>query len=92
MLPCASENSELAAHLAWLRKETAQALKVRLDQAEKEGQLGKSTKTAVCAGFLHVVVSGMSVAARDGATEAELLRYAAIAVSAIDPLTAEDQC
>ncbi len=89
MLRCAVQHDEIAAHAVLLRAQTAEAIKIRLDQAVKERQLARGTKTAVLAGFINALVIGMSVAAQDGATEADLLLYATLAVSAIDKLRAD---
>ena len=86
MVHCAPEHDELAAYLASQRAETEQAFKARLDKAVQEGQLSKKTRVAECAGFLNAVISGMSVAAQDGATAAELLPYAAMATRSLEVL------
>ena len=86
MLRCAAQHRELAAHAASLRAQTCDAVKTRLDRGVKERQLAKRTKTAVLAGFINALVVGMSVAAQDGATEADLFPYAALAVASIDRL------
>ena len=86
MLHCAAEHDEIAAHTAFLRRETAGEIKSRLEKAVAAGQLARETDTAVLAGFVNAVVIGMSVAAQDGANEAELLVYAEMAVASIDRL------
>lgn len=81
MLGCAVEHNEIAKHASRLRAATVQSIKDRLDQGVRDRQLQPGSKTAVLAGFIHTVIVGMSVAAQDGATEADLRPYAALAVS-----------
>lgn len=89
MLRCAVQHGEIAAHAASLRARTAEAIKARLDRAVNERQLARGTKTSVLAGFINLVVIGMSVAAQDGATKADLFSHARMAVSSIDKLRAD---
>ncbi len=51
-------------------------------QAKKDGELPKGTDARVLARFYSAVVQGMSVQARDGATRAELLKLADVALQA----------
>lgn len=91
MIRCAMQNEEIAAHAASLRAETAQAIKARLDRGTDDGQLEKVTDTAALAGFINALIIGMSVAAQDGATVAELLSFAGIAAASIDRWRTDDQ-
>ena len=84
MIRCAKQHEEVAAHAASLRAETAQAIKARLDQGKDDGQLVSITDTAALAGYINALIVGMSVAAQDGATAAELLPFAGMAVTSVD--------
>ena len=84
LICCAKQHEELAGHAASLRAETAQAIKARLDKGKEDGQLARITDTVALAGFVNALIVGMSVAAQDGATAAELLPFADFAVAAID--------
>ncbi len=84
LIRCAIQHHDIAAHTASLRTDTVQAIKARLDKGREDGQLAKGTDTAALAGFIHALIVGMSVAAQDGSTTAELLPFADFAVGAID--------
>ena len=84
LIRCARQHEEVAAHVAALRAETAQAIKARLDRAKEDGQMASIADTPALAGFINALIVGMSVAAQDGATAAELLPFAGMAVAAVD--------
>ena len=84
LIRCAKQHEEVAEHAASLRAETAQAIKARLDKGREDGQLARITDTAALAGFINALIVGMSVAAQDGATSAELLPFAGLAVASVD--------
>ena len=79
VVTCAVENNAVAEHVAALRAEVLAAFKARLQRGIKEGDLKPDTNAAALARYLQVVVQGMSLQARDGASETELLKVAAIA-------------
>ena len=91
LIRCAEQHEEVAAHAASLRAETAQAIKARLDQGKDDGQLVTITDTAALAGFINALTVGMSVAAQDGATSAELHPFAGMAVASVDRWRADKE-
>lgn len=84
MIRYAMQHEEVAGQAASLRAETAQAIKTRLDKAIEDEQLVRSTDTAALAAFINALIVGMSVAAKDGASEAELLPFAGMVLASID--------
>ncbi|WP_224245981.1 TetR/AcrR family transcriptional regulator [Hyalangium gracile] len=87
VLGCASENEEVARHVASLRGDTLRVLRERVEQAISEGELPADTDAEALARFIGAVVQGMSVQARDGADEAALLAIVETALKAIDAST-----
>ena len=76
---------------AALRENRAQGqsgLEARLRQAVAAGELPVSTDVAALAAFYLTVQQGMSIQARDGASEEKLLAVAKGAMAAWEPLTA----
>lgn len=72
---------KLAAH----RTESLRALTERLQQGLDDGDLPAGTDVRALGGYLMSVMSGMSAAARDGATAEELHAIAELALTAIPP-------
>lgn len=58
------------------------AIRARLQRGVDEGDLADSTDVDALAGFVGVVIGGMSARARDGATAEELLAVAETAMAA----------
>ncbi|RFB79540.1 TetR/AcrR family transcriptional regulator [Methylovirgula sp. 4M-Z18] len=81
VLNCASENRAVGAYLADLRLQGRTKLQRRLERAVKEGQLRADTDATGLARYLAAIIQGMSVQARDGATEEDLRGLAHIAVA-----------
>jgi AcrR family transcriptional regulator len=79
IVTCAVENNAVAAHVAALRAEILATFEARLLRGISEGDLKPGADTSALARYLQIVVQGMSLQARDGASEAELLKVAAIA-------------
>jgi AcrR family transcriptional regulator len=79
VITCAIENDNVAAHVAAMRAEVLAAFKARLARGIREGDLKADTNAASLARYLQAVIQGMSLQARDGASEADLLKIAAIA-------------
>jgi AcrR family transcriptional regulator len=71
-LTCAVENRLLAEHLSSLRDAGRKRIRERIEQGVREGQLRPDTDAAALARFVGALVQGMSVQAKDGATEEEL--------------------
>jgi len=75
----AVENEAVANHVAALRAGVLSAFQARIERGKAEGDLKPQTDAAALARFLQAVVQGMSLQARDGASEAELLSIATLA-------------
>lgn len=63
------------------RAEAEARLAERIAEGVKNGELGSDVDPVVLARFLNSVLQGMSVQARDGATHAELLGIASMALT-----------
>lgn len=87
-LNCSESGAGARDHLAGIRRDGTDALRARLDQAVREGELPPGTDTSGAAAFYTAVLQGMSVQARDGAGRAELERIADRALAAWDAVTA----
>ncbi|MFJ7420456.1 TetR/AcrR family transcriptional regulator [Streptomyces uncialis] len=87
-LNCSESGAGARDHLAAIRRDGADALRARLDQGVREGELAPGTDTGSAAAFYTAVLQGMSVQARDGAGRAELERIADRALAAWDAVTA----
>ncbi|MFF2024693.1 TetR/AcrR family transcriptional regulator [Streptomyces sp. NPDC058171] len=85
---CSPSGSGVRDHLAERRREGVDALRARLDQGVRAGELTPGTDTATVAAFYTAVLQGMSVQARDGAGHPELDRIADRALAAWDAVTA----
>ncbi|GAA3675621.1 TetR/AcrR family transcriptional regulator [Nonomuraea antimicrobica] len=79
---CGPESAEVEELLRGFRKEAKAALRRRIDDDVAAGRLAPGTDTAGLATFYASVIQGMSTQSRDGATESDLLRVAALAMSA----------
>lgn len=79
VLACAVENDFIAAHVAALRADVLAAFKARIAQGITDGDVKRDTDVAALARYLQTIVQGMSLQARDGASEAELAAIATIA-------------
>lgn len=71
-----------------LRADGVRKLADRLLRGVRKGQLGHATDCDGWAGYLSSVLQGMSVQARDGATERMLLSTAEIAIGSLQALRA----
>lgn len=81
ILTCATENDAVAETVAGLRGATLAAFHGRLQQGVDEGALRPDTNVAALARFIGALVQGMSVQARDGATEADLTDVAWLGIA-----------
>ncbi len=80
VLNYAEENRPVAAHLAHIRHIGRLAFQRRLERAITDGQLRSDMDPALLTRYLAAIIQGMSVQARDGATEADLAGLAQMAV------------
>jgi len=78
-LTCASENAAIAQHVARLRRDTLALFRDRIEQGIASGALRPDTDADVLSRYLGAIIQGMSVQAKDGASEDELLGIARIA-------------
>jgi AcrR family transcriptional regulator len=85
---CSPSASGAHDHLAERRRQGVDALRTRLEQGVRAGELAPGTDTATVAAFYTAVLQGMSVQARDGAGRAELARIADRALAAWNAVTA----
>lgn len=69
----------IAAHVTALRADILTAFKARLHRGISEDNLKSDINVPALARYLQAVVQEMSLQARDGASEADLLKIAAIA-------------
>jgi AcrR family transcriptional regulator len=71
-LTCAVENRLVAEHLSSLRGGSRERMRARIEQGIADGQLRRDTDAAGLARFVGALVQGMSVQAKDGASEQDL--------------------
>ncbi len=76
------ENAPLVAESAAMRQAAQSAIHRRLQSARRSGELPSQTDAAALAAFYAMVIQGMSVQARDGASTAMLKREAELAMRA----------
>lgn len=90
VLSCAPEHREIADRMTARRVATRDTIKVRLDRGKEEGELPPTADTGALAAFYAATLQGLSVQARDGASEEELLRIAALALVPLDHLALKE--
>lgn len=81
VLGCSEENNPIADNVANLRRDAIGLIRKRLDRALSEGELAADADPAAIARYIGTIIQGMSVQARDGATEQELVAVAELAAS-----------
>jgi len=86
--PCDME-PDLYAELKALRVESMTRIRQRLQRAQDEGEIAATVDLNAVARFYVTVHQGMSLQAREGATETELRSLADSAMAAWEPLTRE---
>ncbi|PZG13958.1 TetR/AcrR family transcriptional regulator [Nonomuraea aridisoli] len=79
---CGPESAEVEDLLRGFREDAKAAIKRRIDDDLAAGRLPAGTDTAGLATFYAAVIQGMSTQSRDGASHADLLRVAELAMSA----------
>ncbi|MFI7618379.1 TetR/AcrR family transcriptional regulator [Nonomuraea terrae] len=79
---CGPESAEVEELLRGFREDAKAAFKRRIDDDLAAGRLPAGTDTAGLATFYAAVIQGMSTQSRDGASHADLLRVADLAMSA----------
>ena len=68
-----ASSKHLQAALAERRAASRERLKARIDQGAREGELPAGTDTGALADFYAIVLTGMSLQAREGASRKSLL-------------------
>ena len=76
-----AENRAVQDHLAGFRRETLEALTARLQQGQALGELEENASVAGLAGYYTMVLHGLSVPARDGASREELMEIVQLAMA-----------
>ncbi len=79
VLTCAAENRAVARHTAALRAKVLEAFRTRIERGKADGDFKADIDSTALARFLQATVQGMSLQARDGASERELLTIASLA-------------
>ncbi|WP_035611604.1 TetR/AcrR family transcriptional regulator [Haloferula sp. BvORR071] len=79
-LVCGDEARAIREELTAMRAGTQVAIRERLEQAKKAGDLAPTTDTAALAGYLATVIHGMAVQSAGGAAAAELQAVADLAL------------
>jgi AcrR family transcriptional regulator len=82
-LTCGSENGDVAAQLADVRRSTQEAMQRRLEQGVADGDLPEDIDSAGLARYLSTVAQGISVQASGGASREQLLDVAETALRAV---------
>ena len=84
ILACATENQPVAEQLAGMRGGALHRFRARIEQAMAAGEFRADTDASSLARFLGAIIQGMSVQARDGASEADLAGIARLAVAQVE--------
>ncbi|MFN3584807.1 TetR/AcrR family transcriptional regulator [Phenylobacterium sp.] len=79
MLACAVENDPVARMASDMREAAVARIRERLERAKAEGELNPGADPGALARFVGAIIQGMSVQARDGASEADLVAVARLA-------------
>jgi AcrR family transcriptional regulator len=80
ILTCSSENKASAEQVAGLRGATLAAFRKRIDVGMSNGEWKRGTNARALARYLGAIIQGMSVQAQDGASKADLLGIAELAI------------
>ena len=83
-LACSTDTEPVKQTMIDWRKSGDAALKVRLQQAQSEGELPREIQPADFARYLSSVMAGLGIQAANGATKAELRGVAEIALRCIE--------
>jgi AcrR family transcriptional regulator len=81
-LACSPESKRVHENLADKRLAAETRLRLRLERALIDGDLPANANPVALARYVSTVIEGMSVQARDGATQEHLLEIATIAMNA----------
>lgn len=78
----APANAAQHAQAQAMRLQARKAIEQRLRRARADGELAASTDCAALAGYFALVIQGLSIQARDGASASSLLRMVDVAMAA----------
>ena len=81
---CAEENRAVAAVAAKMRQEALERFRARIEKGIEAGEVPPGTDALSAARFMQATMQGMSIQARDGASEADLLAIAEMAAAQLD--------
>ena len=81
---CAEENQAVAAFVAGMRQEALARYRARIERGIAAGDVPSGTDALAIARYVQVTMQGMSIQARDGASEADLLAVAEMAAAQLD--------
>lgn len=82
VLTCAPENRPVAEHVSGLRAAALKRFEDCIRKGITQGELPTDTNVTALARYFGAVIQGMTVQSQDGATEAELLAIAEVAMQA----------
>lgn len=80
----ATENRVAAVHASTMRQEALERFRVRIEKGIEAGDVPAGTDALSVARFMQVALQGMSIQARDGASEADLLIIADMAADQLE--------
>lgn len=80
LLSCGPDHQAIAQRMTARRIAARDAIKARLDRGISQGELPATTDTAALAAFYAATLQGLSVQARDGASERDLRAIADLAL------------
>ena len=79
-IACGTEAESVRAAMIEWRKQGEAALRKRVQQAQRDGDLDKSINAADFAQYISMLLSGLAVQAVNGATKSEMKRYVEMAL------------
>jgi len=80
----AAEHHEIADHVSVMRRESRERFQARIEKGIAEGDVPPGIDSPATARFLQTILQGMSIQARDGASEEELMAIAEMACAQLD--------
>ena len=84
VLGCAVESQPVARMISDMREATVTRVRERLERAKIEGELRSDADPAALARFVAAIIQGMSVQARDGASQADLVAVTRLATAELE--------
>ena len=81
---CAEENRAVAEHVGTMRQEALARFRARIEKGIEAGDVPPGIDVLAPARFLQTVIQGLSIQARDGASEADLAAVAEMAADQLD--------